>query len=196
MVYFRRAVLLLLAMAWSTSSSAHTSQPTASADSPEQTVRSLYREVLAHAPSGLLDGPNTRIFAPYLSRSLLRKMRTAGACEQDWFRQNRGQMVKAPFAWSETGMFTGGNERTYPGSFRIESTRAGKDGSFLILVSFAYRPADGPGTWSVVDTLVREDGHFVVNEVTFPKEGTDKADWTLSQMLSEGCAGTAWVGSR
>ena len=103
-------------------------------------------------------------------------------------------MVKAPFAWSETGMFTGGNERTYPGSFGIQSTRAGKDGSFLILVSFAYRPADGPGTWSVWTASAR-GWPLGVNEVTFPKEGTDKADWTLSQMLSEGCAGTARDGS-
>jgi hypothetical protein len=35
-----------------------------------------------------------------------------------------------------------------------------------------------------------------VNEVTFPKEDTENADRTLSQILSEGCAGTHWVGGR
>jgi hypothetical protein len=93
-------------------------------------------------------------------------------------------------------MFTGANERTSPGTFRVENTTAERDGSFQILVSFTYLPQDGSGAWLVVDTLVREDGRFVVNEVTFPKEGTEKTDWTLSQMLSEGCAGTHWVGSR
>jgi len=195
MVYFRHAVLLLIAMAWTHGSKAQTSQPTASANSPEHTVRSLYRQVLVRAPSGLLDGANRRIFAPYLGQSLLRKIGTARACEQDWFRQNRGRMEKAPFAWSEAGMFTGPNERTYPGSFQIESIKAEKDGSFRVMVSFAYRPSDGQGSWRVEDTAVQEDGRFVVNEVTFPAERSESA-YTLSQRLSEGCKGPRRVGTR
>jgi hypothetical protein len=194
MGYFRHAVLLL-AMAWITGGTAHTSEPISSADSPEQTVRSLYSRVLVRAPSGLLDGANKTIFAPYLSRSLRRKIETARACYQDWFRQNKGQMVKAPFAWSEAGMFTGANERTSPGTFRIESMKAQKDGSFRVAVSFTYRASDGPGSWRVVDSVVREDGRFVVDEVTFPTERSEAA-YTLSHTLSEGCDGPRWVGER
>ncbi|MBB5061477.1 hypothetical protein HDF16_006213 [Granulicella aggregans] len=195
MVQFRHPVLLLLAIVSTSGSKAHTSKPSASVDGPERTVKGLYGKVLVRAPSGLLDGANRRIFAPYLSRSLLLKMGTARICAQDWFRQNRGQMIKAPFAWSEAGMFTGGNERTYPGTFRIESTQAEKDGSFHVTVSFTYRASDGPGSWRVVDTVVREDGRFVVDEVAFPSERSEGA-YTLSQTLSEGCKGPRWVGTQ
>jgi hypothetical protein len=195
MVYFRHAVLLPLAMAWITGSTAHAGEPPSSVGSPEQTVRSLYRRVLVRAPAGLLDGANKRIFAPYLSLSLRRKIETARACGEDWSRLNKGQMVKAPFAWSEAGMFTGADERTSPGTFRIESMKVQKDGSFLVAVSFTYRASDGPGSWSVVDSVVREDGRFVVDEVTFPTERSEPA-YTLSHTLSEGCDGPRWVGAR
>ncbi len=184
-----------LTMASTAGMTAHTAEPTTSVDSPERTVRSLYREVLIHAPSGLLYGKNRRLFAPYLSRSLLRKVETARACSRDWIRQNRGQMVKAPFGWSEAGLFTGGNEKTSPGTFRIESTKAERDGSFRSTVAFSFRPSDGPGSWLVVDSVIREGGRFVVNEVTFPKDGSEDA-YTLSHLLAEGCEGSRWVGTR
>ena len=104
-------------------------------------------------------------------------------------------MVKAPFGWSEAGLFTGGNEKTSPGTFRIESTKEEKDGSFRSTVSFTYRPSDGPGAWHVIDSVIGEGGRFVVDEVIFPAEGSE-ATYTLSQLLAEGCKGSRWVGTR
>src|SRR5215467_13412823 len=39
---------------------------------PEATVRSLYREVVARHPVGIPGGADKNVFAPYLSKSLLR----------------------------------------------------------------------------------------------------------------------------
>ena len=192
----RYAVFLLLATVGAIGEPPQTAQPANSDNRPETVVRSLYHEVVVRAPSGLLDGSNARIFAPFLSGSLLRKIEVARSCERDWFRQNRGRPVKAPFSWSEAGIFSGPNERTYPGDFHIESTQAEKNGAFRVVVSFTYRPIDGPGSWRVTDLMVREDGRFVLDEVMFPKDETRDVDLTLSEILSEGCDGSHWVGVR
>ena len=160
---------------------------------PEAMVRSLYREVQDRAPSGLLDEADMRIFAPYLSKSLRRKIDLAEGCEEDWVRQNRGQIVKAPFAWSEFGMFSGANERTSPGQFHIESIRKTGDGAFQVVVGFTYRPGDGSGSWRVTDHVIQEEGHFVIEDVLFPKDGAEDGS-TLTGRLSEGCEGARWVG--
>ena len=190
----RYVVLLFLATAWAIGRPAHTTQPTIPANRPEAVVSRLYHEVVVRAPSGLLNGSEMRIFAPFLSRSLRRKIEVTSACERDWLRQNRGRMVKAPFSWSEAGIFSGPNERTSPGDFHIESTQAEKTGTFRVVVRFTYRPIDGPGSWRVVAIVVREDGRFVVDEVIFPKGETKDVDRTLSQILSQGCEGSRWVG--
>ena len=162
---------------------------------PESTVRSLYRKVQNRAPSGLLDNADMRIFAPYLSKSLRRKIDLAEGCGKDWARQNRGQMVKAPFAWSEFGIFSGANERTSPGQFHIESIRKTGDRAFQVVVVFTYRPGDGSGSWRVIDQVIQEEGHFVIDDVLFPKDGTEDGS-TLTGRLSEGCEGARWVGLR
>lgn len=182
------SVLFCLAVAPGFAAPAQTNTHVTQPNRPEATVRSLYQEVQNRAPSGLLDDANKRIFAPYLSKSLRRKIDLARACEKDWVRQNRGQMVKAPFAWSEFGIFSGANERTSPGEFHIESVRKTEDGSFQVVVGFTYRPGDGPGSWRVTDRVIKEDGRFVVDDVQFPKEGLEDGS-TLTGMLSEGCEG-------
>ena len=161
----------------------------------ESTVRSVYREVLNRAPSGLLDDAEMRIFSPYLSKSLRRKIELAQGCEKDWARQNRGQIMKAPFAWSEFGIFSGANERTSPERFHIESVHKTGDGAFQVVVSFTYRPVDGSGSWRVKDRLIQEEGQFVMDEVFFLKDGTEDGS-TLTATLSEGCEGARWVGLR
>lgn len=161
---------------------------------PESTVRSLYREVQLRAPSGLLGDKDTRIFAPYLSESLRRKIQLAESCGKDWNRQNRGQMIKAPFAWSEFGIFSGANERTSPATFHIESIQKAKDGSFQVVVGFTYRPGDGPGSWNVTDHVIQENGRFVLDDVFFPKDDSGESS-TLTGILSEGCDGPRWVGN-
>jgi hypothetical protein len=189
------AVLFCFAAAWGLTATAQTAEQVKSANRPEATVRSLYREVQIRAPSGLLRGADMRIFAPYLSKSLRRKIDLAEACERDWVLQNRGQVVKAPFAWTEFGMFSGANERTSPGKFYIESIRKDDDGSFQIVVGLMYRPGDGSGSWRVTDHVIQEDGRFVLDDVLFPKEGPEDGS-TLTGRLSEGCKGPRWVGLR
>lgn len=189
------SVLLCLTMASGLTATAQTNKQVTQLNGPEATVRSLYREVQNRAPSGLLDDANMRIFAHYLSKSLRREIDLAKACEKDWVRQNRGQMVKAPFAWSEFGLFSGANERTSPGEFHIESIRKTENGSFQVVVDFAYHPGDGSGSWRVTDHVIKEDGRFVVDDVLFPKEGPEDGS-TLTGRLSEGCEGRRWVGLR
>jgi hypothetical protein len=189
------AVLFCFAATWGLTAPAQTTEQVKPANHPEPTVRSLYREVVRRAPSGLLSRADRGIFNPYLSRSLRRKMDLAVACEKDWLRQNPEQAEKAPFGWSEFGLFSGGNERTSPGDFHIESIRKNNDGSFRIDVKFIYRPVDGKGSWRVTDHVIQEDGRFVLDDVLFPKEGPEDG-LTLTGTLSEGCRGPRWVGLR
>jgi hypothetical protein len=189
------ALLFFFVAAWGFTALAQTPERVTQTNRPEATVTSLYREVLDRAPSGLLRGADIQIFAPYLSKSLRRKIELAEACERDWARQNRDEVVKAPFAWSEFGMFSGANERTSPGRFHIESISKAGDGSFQIVVGLTYRPVDGSGSWRVTDHVIQEDGRFVLDDVLFPEEGTE-ASSTLTGRLSEGCRGPHWVGLR
>ena len=189
------AFLFSFAAAWGLAAVAQTPEQASPANRPETAVRSLYRQVQVRAPSGLLRGADMRVFGPSLSQSLRRKIDLTDACERDWVRQNHGQAVKAPFAWSEFGMFSGANERTSPGTFHIESIRKDDDGSFQVVVGLTYRPGDGPGSWRVTDHVIREDGRFVLDDVLFPKEGPEDGS-TLTGRLSEGCKGPRWVGLR
>lgn len=163
--------------------------------SPKGTVRSIYREVQLHAPSGLLEARELRRFAPYLSKSLRKKIEVAEACERDWEHQNRGQTIKAPFAWSEFGMFSGGNERASPAAFQIQSIRKSEDGSFKVVVRFRYRHGGGRESWDVVDDVVQENGRFLLNDVSFVDDVSGESS-TLTNILSEGCDGPRWVGNK
>ena len=190
-----KALLFFFVAAWEFTGPAQTTGQGTRTNRPETTVKSLYREVLVRAPSGLLRGADIQIFAPYLSKSLRRKIDLAEACERDWAHQKRDQVVKAPFAWSEFGMFSGANERTSPGRFHIESISKAGDGSFQIVVGLTYRPVDGSGAWNVTDHVIYEDGRYVVDDVLFPKDGPEESS-TLIGRLSEGCEGPHWVGLR
>ena len=189
------AVLICFAAAWGFTAKAQTAEHAKLPNRPEGTVRSIYREVQIHAPSGLLSPANMRIFSPYLSKSLLRKIDLAEACEKDWIRQNRGQAIKAPFAWSEFGMFSGANERTSPGKFHIQGIHKADDGSVQIVVGLTYRPVDGSGSWRVIDHVMPENGRFVLDDVLFPKDDSEDGS-TLTGRLSQGCEGSRWVGLR
>jgi len=61
---------------------------------PKALVQSLYTQVVARHPYGILsEAGEKRTFNPYLSKSLLHKFDLADACSRDWFRQNRGRAV-------------------------------------------------------------------------------------------------------
>jgi hypothetical protein len=183
----------LIAM-WAIATSAQVPEQKMSDDLPLATVRDLYRQVVNRAPSGLLEGEYRKAFAPYLSEALLRKFDLSLSCKNDWSLQNGGQVIKAPFAWSEFGPFSGANERISPGSFRIKSIHETIGGSFRVVVSFRYRQGDGSGAWLVTDRVIREQGRYVLDEVFFPKDDVQDTDLTLSSILSEGCNGGHWIG--
>ncbi len=188
-------VFLFCLAGFALSAAAQTTQRPTPRARPESTVRSVYREVQNRAPSGLLDGADMRLFAPYLSKALRQKIDLAEGCGKDWARQNRGQIIKAPFAWSEFGIFSGGVERTSPGHFHIESIHKAEDGAFQIVVVLAYRRGDGSVSWRVIDRVIQEEGHFVIDDVLFPKDATEDGS-TLTGILSEGCKVSHWIGSR
>ncbi len=198
MKHLRCVVLLPLVMTWALGQPVRQSQPSNPPNEPEVLVRSLYHEVIARHPVGIPHGADMKIFAPYLSKSLLNKIDLAHACSRDWIRQNQGRILKAPFAWGEAGLFSGGDEKASPGNFKIESTQAEKDGSFRVNVTLMWRPSDGPGTWRVAAIVVREGSHFVVDDVIYLRDGNSSpqapAGWRLSELLSQGCDGPHWVG--
>ena len=194
----RRILLLLFATTLALGQTAHQSEPTGLPSQPETVVRNLYHQVVIRHPIGLLYGDNMRIFAPYLSKSLFHRIEVTRACSRDWGRQNQGRIVKPPFSWGESGIFSGGDEKALPGDFQIERTQTEKDGSLRVGVRLTYRPSDGPGSWRVAAIVVREDGRLVVDDVIFLKDETrpGDVDWRLSQSLSAGCDGSRWVGYR
>lgn len=177
---------------------AHQSRASNPPSGPEVVVRSLYGDVIAYHPIGIPREANMKRFAPYLSKSLIHRIDLVQACSKDWMRQNQGQLIKAPFAWGEAGLFSGDDEKALPGSFRIEKTKAETDGSFRVDVELTYRPSDGPGVWHVEVIVARDGGHLTVDDVIFLKS-KDSSPLApnrsrLSEILSQGCDGPRWVG--
>jgi hypothetical protein len=140
------------------------------------------------------------VFASYLSKRLLHRIDLASACARDWAQQDQKRMLmenqvpeKAPFGWSESGIFSGANERTEPDAFAITRTESEEDGSIRVYVRLMLSspPAE---TWEVAAVLVREDGHLVVDDVIYLKDKSDPHDVWLSKLFSDGCDGSRWVG--
>ncbi len=163
---------------------------------PEPMVNSLYQQVLVHRPVGIPWGFNEKIFAPYLSNALLRKMNVAVACGKDWVRQNPPPPVLKPeMAWLELGTFSGGDDEVELHGFEIERTQANLDGSFRVYLKLTWGvPPEKPWVSHVSLIVVREDGAFVVDDVIYLKDEGQNRDWSLSQALSAGCEGRHWVG--
>lgn len=187
-------VLMLLTTISAIAQSAPKAQATGSIDAVETMVNTLYHNVVLHHPYSLLDGPDEKMFSPYLSESLSQKLQSARDCSRDWFRQNQGKAVKAPFAWSAFGIFSGYNEKDSPGSFKIESIQAEPDGSFRAEVLLIYTPADGPGSWRVSVRIVQQHKRLVVDDVAYLSDQPGDSENRLSEILSEGCDGSRWVG--
>jgi hypothetical protein len=101
---------------------------------------------------------------------------------------------KAPFGWAESGLFSGADERTAPEAFVIERTESEKDGSVRVYVRLTLS-SPPPETWEVAAVLVKENGRFAVDDVIYLKDKSDTPDVRLSELLSNGCDGSRWVGS-
>ena len=100
---------------------------------------------------------------------------------------------KAPFGWAESGLFSGADERTEPDAFAVERTESERDGSMRVYVRLTLSSAP-PETWDVAAVLVREGGHFVVDDVIYLTDKNSDIESRLSEDLSTGCDGPRWVG--
>ena len=160
---------------------------------PEALIRSLYNEVVARHPLGISVGGNMKLFAPYLSTALLHRIDLANACLDDWYRQNPDPNSKPPGL--EGGLFTGDDLRAEPKAFRIERVQAEKNGSSLVYVKLTRgAPPEDTDIWRVAAMVVRENGHFVVDDVIYLKDNPQDVEVRLSEYLSQGCDGPRWVG--
>jgi len=195
MKFLRCVFLLQLATTLALGQPAHESNSRFLPNHPEALVQSLYTEVVTRHPAGIPQGADMKVFAPYLSKSLLQRVDLFLACYADWLRQNPDPNTKPPFGVFESGIFSGSNERTEPRTFHVEKAQAQKDGSFRVYVSLAYE--DPPGhsqTWRVAAIVVLENGHFVVDDVIYLKDKETHVQSRLSGGLSYQCDGARWVG--
>jgi len=158
-------------------------------------VQRLYRHVIARHPLGIPSGENWKVFAPFLSRDLVRRIALARSCQNDWVRQNQGQMIKEPFAWGETGFFSGAEELSEPSSFQIQRTESNQDGSSRVLVKLTEAPRNKkPWSWDVALQVKVEKGRPVINDVIYLKGDDVSTEYRLSEILTEGCTGSHWIG--
>lgn len=193
----RCSILLQFTAVLALGQPARESKPTGVPKQPAAMVGSLYREVVARHPVGIPRDADMKIFAPYLSKSLLHRIDLATACGKDWYRQNPASNLKPDIAWLEFGLFTGGNEQASPRAFHVERTQSEKDGSFRVYVRLKWGRTSKPWIWRVAAIVVQESGHFAVDDVIFLKEDKTLDDESsLSEILAQGCDGPHWIGYR
>jgi len=120
--------------------------------------------------------------------------------------------MKALFAWSETGLFSGGNEQALPSRFGVRRVAMQKDGSYEVRVKLTYwdefdkypqpRGPKHDWNWEVVVFVVRDGDHYTVNDVFYPEIHPDHSephyptveDTRLSKLLDDGCKDGKWIG--
>jgi len=176
--------------------------PSAQPNRPEELVRSLYTEVVARHPQDIPDGADMKIFAPYLSKTLLHRIDLAKACSSDWDRSNSDPGLKTEMT-SRFGIFSGERGTAEPTSFKIQKTLSQKGGSLRVYVKLTRSqplPRDS-WDWRVAALLIRADDHFVIDDVIYINDseyrGTGEAkppNRRLSEYLSAGCDGARWIG--
>jgi hypothetical protein len=171
------------------------SKPSALPNEPKTLVKSLYTQVVARHPVGLPKGADMEFFAPYLSNTLLHRIDLVDACGADWYRQNPDPSLKPDIGWLELGLFSGGEEETTPSTFIIERAQSEKDGSIRVYVKLTYEePHAKPFIWHVAAIVLRQNDHYVVDDVIYLKEPWENAGGRLSARLSANCDGPHWVG--
>jgi len=162
---------------------------------PDVLVNSLYKQVVARHPLGIPYGADMKVFAPYLSKTLLHKFDLNNACFADWRRQNPSPGMKPPVGLIENGIFSGGNEEAEPQAFQIEKTESEQNGASRVYLKLTWgSPPDKPLVWYVAAVVVRENGRPVVGDVLFLKDNDREIESRLSEDLAAGCNGPRWVG--
>jgi hypothetical protein len=167
---------------------------------PTAFVQSLYRQIVTRHPSGIPRGQDWAVFSPYLSAALVKKVDLFNACAADWASKHKDpdEPMKAPFGIFESGMFSGGDERTSPRFYRVEQSQPIQRGSYEVTVKLTWR--DDPPfhyweNWRVKAVLIPQNGGLALDDVVYLEDRKqNKADWTLTRLLSSGCDGPRWVG--
>jgi hypothetical protein len=199
MTLLRCFILLLFATTTALGQLSHQSKPPSAHEQAESIVQSLYNQVVARHPVGIPGEADMKIFAPYLSKSLLNRIELARACQEDYYRLHKNPDLKPEFEWLEFGLFSGGMENAAPRIFHVLGTESEKNGSIRVYVELIiiYAPPEGPNAsvWRIAAIVDRENGQFVVEDVIFLKDySADRHDFRLSDVLRAGCEGPRWVG--
>ena len=141
--------------------------------------------ILRH-PLGIPSGADAKVFLPYLSNKLLHRFDLFRACNADQYRQHPNPNLKGPFGLWGSGISSGSDEQAELRTFNIERTKAEKDGSYRMYVKLtAGAPPVRPWIWRVAVLLVRENGHFVVNDVISLRDPEHRGPADLDRRLSE-----------
>jgi len=172
---------------------------------PAALAQSLYAEVVAHPTSGIPSGEDWKIFAPYLSQPLLRRIDVYDACIADEVRKYaayKGPPMKLA-SLDETGIFSGGDEEEAPRTIQVEKVKVQIDGTVHVTVKLGLPQYQME--WPVIDIFTQESGRLVLKDIIFPDEFTHKGvkdprpsepDAYLSNTLAmtPECHGTRWTG--
>ena len=161
MNFLRCTCALSFAATLALGQTAQPSKPTSQPEQPEVLVRSLYTEALARHPHGVLVGADMKVFTPYLSKALLRRIEIARSCSVDTDQQIPDLRLRAAL-----GLFTG--ESADPQSFQIERTQSESDGSRRVYVKLTWnKPTERPRMRRVAAVVLRENGHHVIDDVIY-----------------------------
>jgi hypothetical protein len=173
--------------------------------SPGSVVRDLYQQLVVRRPLGIPKGADKAAIWPFLSKGLIRRLDAAQTCEDDYFRQHKGEEGKPRFGWLETGLFSGANERGIPAEAVVERTKPQKDGSFHVYVRLTYKESSetygrtpDPANkfhWHVAAVVISEDGRFVVDDVLLFKDESTKTE-SRPAVSFPGCDGSRWIGDK
>ena len=186
----------------------------------EAVVTKLYKQIVLRKPVGLPRRKELEAIRRLLSQDLVERIGVAGECENDYFRQYpnpdpkdpNALILKPPFAWMETGLFSGGNEQADPSWFSVRRAVRQKDSSYEVRVKLKewdefdkYPRPRGPQydwTWEMLVFVIRDGDHYAVNDVFYPEVHADHSEpryptveeIRLSQLLSVGCKDGKWIG--
>jgi len=166
--------------------------------SAEAVVRQFYKHIVARHPLGIPRGSDRELLWPLMTRRLAGILRTAAACEEDYFRQYTCTDCKPQFSWLEFGLFSGGNEEALPVEIKIVTSESISPRSFRITVKFTYRE-----TFATYGRPPNPENHFewlgqVIVDCSTKSCLIDDFsrkdyDFTLSTSFI-GCRGSRWVG--
>ena len=162
-------------------------------------VTRLYDQVIARHPIGIPQGEDLKVFAPYLSSSLLHKLDLYRACTSDWDRKNAGSemILKSPVGLFEHGIFSGPDEQAKPQTFHIEKTQREDNGRLRVKVRLTSVSPPAPRlVWHVAVLVSQERGQFVVDDIVYLKDENRSTDERLTEYFSVRCQGSTYVGAQ